>query len=310
MTEDLNDVKRELEEIRRIKEEMKRELEEAKRARLEALNREEIERPRPPKPPKPARVPRAPRVPRRASIVDLRGLTDSLEEMMVGLEDSIRESVSGFEELGRSFSGPVLHTRTGKKRKKKRDRDIEMIPPERVAKIVSPLGSEERLKILDFLKEGGRTFNDLENHTGKTGSSLTHHLNPLLDAGYVIKGEVRGTYYVTVEGRLAYRLAQWLTSKVERQQERAGNGNGEGPLRVAVDKNNEDEFSFSLNEDVDEEAEEDEDELHDHVQDEIATYHDKMEEYQDQLDGIQGKMNEIQDHMDEEIEELEEEEDW
>jgi DNA-binding transcriptional ArsR family regulator len=306
MAEDIDEIKRELEEIRRIKEEMKRELQEAKRERLEALKREKIKLVKPPKPPKPAKAPRAPRAPRRASIVDLRGLTDSLEDMMVGLEDSIRDSVSGLEELGKEFSGPFLRARTRKKRKKKRDREFEMIPPERVAKIVSPLGSEERLRILDFLKEGGRTFNDLEIHTGKTGSSLTHHLTPLLDAGYVIKGEVRGTYYVTVEGRLAYRLAQWLTGKVEREQERSANGNGDGPLSVVVDKND-DEFTVRLS---DEEAAEVEEELQDHVQDEIDKYHDKMDEYQDQLDGIQDKMDEIQEQMEEEIEELEEEEDW
>ncbi|MGD9382280.1 MAG: ArsR family transcriptional regulator [Candidatus Thorarchaeota archaeon] len=306
MAEDIDEMKRELEEIRKMKEEMKRELQEAKRERFEALKREKIELPRPHKPPKAPKAPRAPRAPRRASIVDLRGLTDSLESMMEGLEDSIRDSVSGLEELGRAFSGPALRTRKEKKRKKVRDRDIEMIPPERVAKIVSPLGSEERLRILDFLKEGGRTFNDLETHTGKTGSSLTHHLTPLLDAGYVIKGEVRGTYYVTVEGRLAYRLAQWLTSKVERQQERTVNGNGEGPLRVVVDKDN-DEFTVRLSDEIGDETDEVVEELHDHVQDEIDKYHDKMDEYQDEIDNIQDKMDDIQDQIDEETEELEEE---
>ena len=34
----------------------------------------------------------------------------------------------------------------------------------------------------------------------------------------MIKGEVRGTYYVSVEGRLAYRLAQWLTSRLEEER--------------------------------------------------------------------------------------------
>ncbi|MHA1938420.1 MAG: ArsR family transcriptional regulator [Candidatus Thorarchaeota archaeon] len=308
MDEDIDEIKRELEEIRRIKEEMKRELQEAKQERLEALKQEKLKLSKPPKPPKPLKAPRAPRAPRRASIVDLRGLTDSLESMMEGLEDSIRDSVSGWEEIGKVFSGPALRAGKRKKVKRKRDRDFEMIPPERVAKIVSPLGSEERLRILDFLKEGGRTVNDLETHTGKTGSSLTHHLTPLLEAGYVIKGEVRGTYYVTVEGRLAYRLAQWLTSKVERQQERTVNGTGEEPLRVVVDKED-DGFTVRLNEAASDEADEVEDELHDHVQDEIDKYHDKMDEHQDQLDEIQDKMDEIQDQMDEEIEELEEEED-
>ena len=30
---------------------------------------------------------------------------------------------------------------------------------------------------------------------------------------------MRGTYYVTVEGSLAYRLSQWLTSRLESEME-------------------------------------------------------------------------------------------
>ncbi len=216
MTEDIERIKEELKEIRRMKEDLREELDEVRRIRKKS-------RIRPPKPPRP-----------RAAIVDLRGLTDSLEDMMEGLGDQIRESLRGVEEIGEAFSGPALHIRSrGKRRQQRED---ERIPPERVARIVSPLGSEERLKILDFLKDGGKSFNELENHTGKTGSSLTHHLSPLVEAGYVIKGEVRGTYYVTVEGRLAYRLAQWLTGRVERERSRSGNnGNGESEIRVVIE---------------------------------------------------------------------------
>ncbi|MFW9800672.1 MAG: ArsR/SmtB family transcription factor [Candidatus Thorarchaeota archaeon] len=216
MTEDIDRIKEELDEIRRIKEDLRDELDEVRRIRKKS-------RIRPPKPPRP-----------RAAIVDLRGLTDSLEDMMEGLGDQIRESLKGVEEIGEAFSGPALHVRS--RRKGRQEREDERIPPERVARVVSPLGSEERLKILDFLKDGGRSFNELENHTGKTGSSLTHHLSPLVEAGYVIKGEVRGTYYVTVEGRLAYRLAQWLTGRVERERSRSGNnGNGESEIKVVIE---------------------------------------------------------------------------
>ena len=76
-------------------------------------------------------------------------------------------------------------------------------------------------KILEFLKTDAATFNEIEQHIGKTGSSLTHHLNPMVDAGYVIKGEVRGTYFATVQGILAYRLAKWLTSRVEKEHIKA-----------------------------------------------------------------------------------------
>jgi hypothetical protein len=56
-----------------------------------------------------------------------------------------------------------------------------------------------------------------------------------MDAGYVIKGEVRGTYYITVAGRLAYRLAQWLTSRVEWQRSRTGDS-GEGKVSVSFEE--------------------------------------------------------------------------
>ena len=233
MTEDIKRIKEELEEIRKIKEDLRSELDEVRQIRRE--RREE-----------PSRRVRRPRAP-RAAIVDLSGLTDSLEVMMEGLGDQIRDSLRGVEEIGEAFSGPALRIHSRKKRKKVRD--IEAIPPERVARIVSPLGSEERLKILDFLKDSGKGFNELENHTGKTGSSLTHHLNPLLEAGYVIKGEVRGTYYVTVEGRLAYRLAQWLTSQVEGERSRSGNnGNGESGVRVAFEDDEDARFDVEITE--------------------------------------------------------------
>lgn len=234
MTEDIERIKEELEEIRKIKEDLRSELDEVRQIRRERRDEQSkrVGRPRTP----------------RAAIVDLSGLTDSLEVMMEGLGDQIRDSLRGVEEIGEAFSGPALRIQSRRKRKK--DRDIEAIPPERVARIVSPLGSEERLKILDYLKDSGKSFNELENHTGKTGSSLTHHLNPLLEAGYVIKGEVRGTYYVTVEGRLAYRLAQWLTSKVEGERSRTGNnGNGMSGVRVAFEEDEDDRFDLEITED-------------------------------------------------------------
>ena len=240
MSDDLDAIKKELEEVRKLKEELKKEVEEVKAEKRERVLREdrprlhrksarqhraEIGRPvKPPKPPKPPKAPRVPRVPRVARIdLDLEDLTDSLETMMDGLGDQIEMSLRSIDGL----KVPGIRVRKGRRRTKSRKehrREVESIDPERVAKIVAPLGNEERLKILDYLKKGGKTFNDIENFTGKTGSSLTHHLNPLIEAGYVVKGEVRGTYYVTVEGRLAYRLAQWLTHRVEKQRERTANG--------------------------------------------------------------------------------------
>ena len=207
---EVGEIKKELEEVRRLKDTLKEEIEDVRsqKARRDRTvkTRRHHKAPRPPRPPNP--------------YVDLSGLTESLENMMEGLGEQIEASMRGIEGIDASFKFPQISMR--RRGRSKRRKDIENIPPNRVAEVISPLGSEERLRILEFLKDGSKTFNELENHTGKTGSSLTHHLNPLLDAGYVIKGEVRGTYYVTVEGRLAYRLAQWLTSRLEHERTKNG----------------------------------------------------------------------------------------
>ena len=238
-SEGFDEIRKELEEVRKLKETLKKEIEEIRKREADRPKRR-IHRsqrgtmhprdiPRPPKP----------------TPFDLRPLTESLSDMMEGLGERIEESMRGIEGIEAHVKVPKVYIRPRKDRSskkskskqrksKRRDREIEKIPPGRVARIISPLGSEERLKILDFLKEGGKSFNDMETYTGKTGSSLTHHLTPLLDAGYVIKGEVRGTYYVTVEGRLAYRLAQWLTNQVERERVKTGN-NGDSEVAVIID---------------------------------------------------------------------------
>ena len=181
------DLRKELEEIRRLKEELKEEISDIKDSRFSSRPRDRTFHIDPP-------------------VIDLSGLTESLQDMMEELSDTIGDSVKGIKlaKKKRKVKSPEYTSE-----------DVEYISPERVARIISPLGSEERLRILDYLKTVSKTFNELEVYTGKTGSSLTHHLNPLQDASYVIKGEVRGTYYITVEGRLAYRLAQWLTDQVE-----------------------------------------------------------------------------------------------
>jgi DNA-binding transcriptional ArsR family regulator len=215
-SDDIDDIRKELEEIRRLKESLKEELEEL---RKEKMDRED--RPRY----------REHAHPREPHVVDLSGVTEGLDEMMEGLGEQIRTSLKSVGGVEGCIRAPQFRiVRMGREAR----RHIETIPPERVARAVSPLGSEERLKIIDILKEGGKSFNELETLTGKTGSSLMHHLVPLLEAGYVIKGEVRGTYYVTVEGRLAYRLAQWLTGRVEAQRSRAG-VNGEGKVSVSFE---------------------------------------------------------------------------
>ena len=310
MSDDLDKIRKELDEVRRLKEELRREVEDVRRDKEDsrraddARRRAEVGRPvRPPRPSKPPRAPRVPRVPRVARFdLDLEGLTDSLETMMDGLGDQIEMSLKSVE--GLKIPGIRIHKgRRRTKRRKEHRRDIESIAPERVAKIVAPLGSEERLKLLDYLKTGGKTFNDIENYTGKTGSSLTHHLNPLIEASYVVKGEVRGTYYVTVEGRLAYRLAQWLTHRVEKQRERTGNN---GDSHVDIEFTDDTDLESADFEKAEKHLETLAEELEE-AQEEVEVHQEKIEEAQEAIEEAQEAEVEAEEEAREALEEAREE---
>jgi DNA-binding transcriptional ArsR family regulator len=306
MNDDIDVIKKELEEIRRLKEELKREVEDTKRRKDELQREEGTERSyhgtaRGAGHPKQPHPPRRPRHVRPVKI-DLSGITDSLEDMMDGLGRSIEMSIKDIDGFTKDIKIPGVSIKTGgRKGRVERRKEIENIPPERIAKIVAPLGSEERLRILDYLKTGGKSFNDIENFTGKTGSSLTHHLNPLLEAGYAVKGEVRGTYYVTVEGRLAYRLAQWLTHRVEQQKKQTGN-NGEGNVDVEFDESTEDDGP--LEEEVDLEA----------AAEHLERVSDQIESVQDKIEDVADLIEEAQDTLEEEDEDDDEDDvddfDW
>ena len=318
MTENIDDIKRELDEVRRLKEELQREVEDVRREKADAIRREADEvrrdadakrgsaddrRGRKPRPPRAPRPPRRVR-PVRDIDIDIGGITDSLEDMMEGLGKSIEMSIKDVEGIGKSIRIPGIHVRRASRKSSKgrkvRKKDIEKIPPERVAKIVAPLGSEERLRILQFLKEGGKTFNEIEIFTTKTGSSLTHHLNPLVEASYVVKGEVRGTYYLTVEGRLAYRLAQWLTHRVERQRDKTGNNgaNGEAEIKVDFEEDTEDEEIIIV---------EDEKELA-KAAEHLERVSEELEEVSDQLEDAADELVDAKEEEHERLEEVREQE--
>jgi DNA-binding transcriptional ArsR family regulator len=229
MSDDIDNLKDELREVRELKETLREEIEDLReeKKRLRRTKRVTSRKPRPPS---------RPNHKHRGPYVDLSGMTESLSDMMEGINEQIQASIEGIGD----FKVKVPPVRVHRAKRKWDREEIEQIPPESVAEVISPLGSEERLRILQFLKDGAKSFNELENDVGRTGSSLTHHLNPLLEAGYVMKGEVRGTYYITIEGRLAYRLSQWLTSQVEderRVQNGKKTGGTNGEVSVEFDTN-------------------------------------------------------------------------
>jgi K+-transporting ATPase c subunit len=112
---------------------------------------------------------------------------------------------------------------------------------------------------------------------------------------------VRGTYYVTVEGRLAYRLAQWLTHRVEQQKKQTGN-NGEGNVDVEFDESTEDDGP--LEEEVDLEA----------AAEHLERVSDQIESVQDKIEDVADLIEEAQDTLEEEDEDDDEDDvddfDW
>jgi hypothetical protein len=156
MSDDLDNIRKELEEVRKLKEELRREVEDVRREKEDSRRhrvdeaRRRVAAGRPVRPPRPPNAPRAPCVPRVARVdLNLEDLTDSLETMMDGLGDQIEMSLRSVE--GLKIPGIRVHKdRRRTKRRKENRREIESIAPERVAKIIAPLGSEERLKLLDY----------------------------------------------------------------------------------------------------------------------------------------------------------------
>ncbi len=84
--------------------------------------------------------------------------------------------------------------------------------PQIVARFMGALGNEERVRILAELDTGNATFNHLERVIQKKGGTLKYHLNQLQEADFVAQEQNRGSYAITLEGKLAYRLAVWLAS--------------------------------------------------------------------------------------------------
>jgi len=99
--------------------------------------------------------------------------------------------------------------------------DIESImrcSSKRVAKLLSPFSSEQRILILKTLIKGDRSSSELSRETGLEGGQLYHHLKELALAEYIELKE-RGIYTLTEKGRMvlltvlamAYTLEKGIT---------------------------------------------------------------------------------------------------
>lgn len=88
----------------------------------------------------------------------------------------------------------------------------------KTAEAMNALSHEHRLKILDELMAGGRYINELQEKLPDiTTSTLSSHLNILVDAGLVVQEKVRGRYLITIPGRTAYKMATQVAKFLEQR---------------------------------------------------------------------------------------------
>jgi DNA-binding HxlR family transcriptional regulator len=139
---------------------------------------------------------------------------DYVEDVMQG----VAEGVHG--ELEKSiFIGPrgVRIFKGGEQYKGEEGEKVDFV---KAAGVMSALGHEHRLKILDELMSGGKYINELQEKLADiTTSTLSSHLNVLEEAGLVVQEKVRGRYLITMPGRTAYRMARRVTRFFERGNE-------------------------------------------------------------------------------------------
>lgn len=220
---DKDEEKREDEDLRK---EM-RQLEEKMQDLRRRLNEEEKEHRRevPPKPPKMPKGPKGVRIQ-----VDGEELHEDMAEfgrqmgeagreigdyIKMVVSDAMRSANQAMQSI---FIGPdgarINLDENGVSFGKSAAEAIQRVPPEEAQRLLSPLASEERIRILYLLADEPRYHQDLMELSGLKPGTLPHHLKQLEDAGYVTQERVRGRYLITIPGRMALKLAEYLHNQM------------------------------------------------------------------------------------------------
>lgn len=136
---------------------------------------------------------------------------DYIEDVMEGVVEGIHG------ELEKSiFIGP-RGVRIIRKEEPEREDEVSF---SKVAEVMSALGQEHRLKILNELMSGGKYINELQEKLSEiTTSTLSSHLKVLEESGLAVQEKVRGRYLITMPGRTAYKMARRITRFLERRNQ-------------------------------------------------------------------------------------------
>ena len=126
-----------------------------------------------------------------------------VEDVMEGVADEIESA------LFIHPRGPKMVVRG------KRPRRKVVVDEKRTASIMSALGNEYRLKILDELSSGGMYASDFQEALKEISpSTLSSHLDVLEEAGLILQERRRGRYLITIPGRLAIKMAYQIARRI------------------------------------------------------------------------------------------------
>jgi len=149
---------------------------------------------------------------RRGIYIDI---GNRVHDYIEDVREGVAEGIHG--ELEKSiFIGPRGVRIIRNREPRRREDEIEVSFP-KVAEVMSALGHEHRLRILDELMSGGKYMNEMQEKLSEiTTSTLSSHLKVLEEAGLVVQEKVRGRYLITIPGRAAYKMARRVTRFLER----------------------------------------------------------------------------------------------
>ena len=132
---------------------------------------------------------------------------DRLGDYISEFVDDVMEGVTS--ELERS-----LFTEPGHKR----DRPTVLTDSEvaRIAAVMNAMANEHRIKILKELTWGGMYAGDLQERLKEISpSTLSSHLDNLQDAGLILQERRRGRYLITMNGRIAIKMAATIAKRAD-----------------------------------------------------------------------------------------------
>ncbi len=97
----------------------------------------------------------------------------------------------------------------------------DSMPRPDVEKLIEPLSHTNRIALLFELTDGAHTTGQLQEATGMSGGQFYHHLNKLINGGFVSRLE-QGKFSVSSRGKVALASLVALHSVLEDWPEEAG----------------------------------------------------------------------------------------